>query len=131
MLALTPLMKIAIFSYGCFVTGFFLRQRRKWHASFMISGILMDFLIVGKLVLQRQVLNTALSVSLTWPQQGHIIASLIAVLLYFPILALGILLLLGRGGPGLRSWHVRLGITAFAFRSLGLILMFSMPERYS
>ena len=59
-------------------------------------------------------------------EAGHIIASTLAVVLYIPVVTLAILRLLDKAQGWGRRWHMRLGITAFSFRSVGFVLMFTV-----
>jgi len=118
-------MKIATLAYLCLVAGVVLRKKRRLHVPLMLTGMSSDVGVVLALELNRGALDTALSFALPILQQAHIGASLIAVLLYLPVIVLGGMRLRGRGGAAHRLWHIRLGLTAFGFRSIGFVLMFS------
>ena len=127
----TPYMAAATVSYLLMVCGFYFRRMVKRHAAFMLTAITLDLLIVLVLEFQRSAIKTALEFSLTLLQQAHIGASLIAVLFYFPVMGIGLWLLTHRDhrNPTLRSLHIKLALTAFFFRSVGFILMFSLLGR--
>ena len=130
-LYITPYMMIATVAYLSLLTGLLLRSRRKPHACLMITGIVLDVLLVLVLELQRDAIATAVGFTLSPLQQMHILTSSIALLLYFPVLFLGVKRLRGNfRGPKSRVWHIRLGLSAFVFRSLGFILMFSLLEHF-
>lgn len=124
----TPHMWAASLAYACMVAGLAFRRRsRRAHAWLMGSAMGLDLALVATLEIQRDAVATALRFSLGPWQQAHIAVSLAAVLLYAPVLGLGLRRYLNPdSASGIRHWHMRLGILAFAFRSLGFLLMFSM-----
>ena len=117
---------IATLAYTILVSGLVVRKNRRIHPKLMATGIGIDLLLVIVLQVQRSVIQSALTESYSLLQWGHIGASVIAVLLYFPVVYLGIQRLRGKGGPNGRLRHIRWAVTAFAFRSVGFLLMFSM-----
>ena len=125
-IALTPYMSISTLAYSLLVVGLILRQSKKPHSLCMLSGISLDIAIVLTLEFTRQAINTAVSLELDALQQTHIVFSTIALLLYFPTLVMGIKIYRGNTCPQLRARHRKIAITAFVFRSLGFIFMFSM-----
>ena len=125
----TPYMAIATTAYSAMVWGVFFRREKRLHVALMHLAILLDISLVGLLELQRSAIATAVSFSLNPLQQGHIAASTLALVLYFPILGLGWALYRGRRPePGFRALHIRIGYAAFALRTIGFILMFAMLE---
>ena len=92
----------------------------------MITAILIDFSLVLVLEFTRGATQTALSLSLTPLQQVHIISSSIATLLYLPILILGWKRWNGSSTFLQDQWHLKLGLLAFIFRTIGFILMFTL-----
>ena len=128
--SLTPYMYVAIASYALMVLGLCYRKKnRQIHATLMSTAIATDVAIVLLLQIQKHVIGTALSSTLNTWQQLHVLASVIAVLLYLPVVILGYRLLWQQAGRVARLWHIRLALTAFFFRTLGLILMFSFVGR--
>lgn len=123
----TGYMFVATCSYLMMIAGLMLRAQKNLHYKLMSMAILLDLSIVLILEIQRHAINTAISLKLTPLQQAHIYASSVATLLYIPIVILGILSL--QGYKIKPSWHKRLGIAAFVFRTLGFILMFSLIGR--
>jgi hypothetical protein len=128
---ITPYMILATASYLVLVAGYsFRRTNSKIHAILMSTAVITDLSLVGILELQRQAVKTAMSFTLTPLQQVHILCSSLAVGLYLPILATGLILLFW---PNLRQmfkpYHAKLGTAAFIFRTLGFFLMFSMLGR--
>lgn len=95
----------------------------------MFVGILTDLIIVLVLQVSREAVQTAMEFSLSPLQQAHVFSSSVAVLLYFPVIALGLLRYKNIYGKGVRLAHIRLGLLAFIFRSLGFIFMFSLVGR--
>ena len=97
----------------------------------MNAAIALDLAIVLTLQFQRQAVQTAVKMELGPFQQLHILVSLIATLLYFPQLFFGWMLFQGRLQTLFyKTLHRRLGYTIFTFRTMGLILMFSMLKRH-
>ena len=124
-------MWLASLAYACILMGFVVRQtNRRLHVSLMSVGITMDLLLVLILEFQRHAVATALEFSLNPIQQTHVVVSSFATLLYFPIVVLGFISY-QNASPSLkiRKWHMRFGIAAFIFRTLGFLLMFSMLSR--
>ena len=120
-------MGLATLSYSMLIIGLLNRFRSKHeHAFFMTLGISIDLIIVLSLEIQRNAIGTAVSFSLSSLQQAHIGFSSLATLLYFPVLFLGVRNL--KSPPTLVSLkaHKILGYSAFIFRSLGFVLMFSL-----
>ena len=138
---ITPYMSLAAIAYTLLVAGLIFRKNRKIHPILMSAGIALDLTIVLTLQLQRDAIQTALKFSLSPLQQLHIGCSSVATALYIPVVVLGVLLLKSaqlssKSQPDLkmkrqvwRFWHLRLAVTAFIFRSLGFLLMFSMLEK--
>jgi len=126
----TPFMFIASVSFLILSVGLSVRiTHRALHWKLMSLGILADVSLVLILEFQRSAINTAASFSLEPLQQAHIACSLVAVLLYIPVVILGVYRLKGwsTGHQG-RWWHLRLGLGAFVFRALGFVLMFSLLD---
>lgn len=124
---LTPYMVVATISYFCLLMGLAFKKRKKVHAALMGTGIFIDLAIVLILEVTRHAVNTALDFSLSPLQQLHIATSTIATVLYFPVVALGVFRFLGKGDSDRsRRLHMKLGISAFVFRTLGFLLMFSL-----
>ena len=92
----------------------------------MLSGIAIDTFLVLLLQVQRSVIQEAITETFGLLQAGHILSSTIAFALYFAVVPLGLRQLLKKGSSTERTWHIRLGVTAFAFRSVGFVLMFSI-----
>ena len=132
---ITPYMVAATISYFCLCCGLLVRKNRILHARLMSMGMLIDVGIVLVLEVSRHAINTALAMTLSPLQQAHVGASTIAVILYIPVFILGrrrFQELTGRRAVEVstaaarRKAHIRLGLTAFAFRTLGFVLMFSL-----
>ena len=120
---------LASLAFGLLLLGYGMRKRRKPHAALMSAGMLLDLLLVLTLEFTKGAIATAMDDELTSWQMAHVATSTAAVLLYFPVGALGLLRLLNKGSASERSWHVRLGTLALAFRTLGYFFMFSMLPR--
>lgn len=126
----TPFMVLASIAWFLLLGGLFNRKNRVMHSRLMTAGIALDLSLVLILQYQRQAIQTALEFSLGILQQLHIGASLTATLLYIPTLILGWGLYRNRAKwIGLRDWHLRLAISAFGFRTVGFVLMFSLLDK--
>lgn len=128
----TPHMTIAMIAYFLLLIGLqYRRSNQRVHAILMSSGIGLDIALVLLLQLNRDAVGTAMEFSLPILSQLHILFSSLALFLYFPILFLGFMRLKKRyTGKTSRQWHIRLGILAFSFRTIGLVLMFSLLEHF-
>lgn len=127
---LSGFMLIASFNFFILLVGYLLRRVHKVvHALLMSMGIVSDITIVVILQVQREAIQTVASMTLPFLNLSHVLFSTLATMLYFPILILGILLLICANGKNrlhLRNWHICLGTMALIFRTLGFFLMFSM-----
>jgi len=122
----TPYMGLATLAFAFLCIGLINRRHRAQHVIFMNLGIALDLSIVLALEIQRNAVATAMSFTLSPLQQAHIGTSLLATLLYVPVLILGWKRYRGSSRAGLRVWHLRLGLAAFVFRALGFISMFAL-----
>jgi hypothetical protein len=129
--AASPYMGAATLAYACLIGGMIARSRsRTAHRMLMGFGISLDLALVLLLEFRRDAIGTVLSLNMTTPQLAHVLFSLLAVLLYIPLVFLG-RSLWARESKAVRRWHRRLGRLAFLFRSLGFVLMFSLLSRSS
>lgn len=117
---------VAAIAFLFLVAGVIARKNRRIHPILMATGIAIDFGLVIFLQLRHDVVESAMTETYTLWQSGHIIASTLAVILYVAVVPLGVLLVLRRGGPLVRVWHIRIALTAFAFRAAGFLLMFTV-----
>lgn len=119
-------MMIATVAWLLFSAAYVLRTRRMIHIALANSAILLDVALVLQLQVSRGAVQTAASFSLAVLPQIHILMSLIALLLYFPVLWLGWKMVLR--GPCARTKliHIKLAMAAYLFRTLGFAFMFSM-----
>ena len=123
---MTTNMYIATGAWLMLVLGVFARKTRRVHVPCMLVGIATDIALVLYLQVTREAIQTALSFKLELLKQIHIGLSTVALVLYFPVLYLGFRLLQGKGSYKLRMLHIRVAVTAFFFRCLGFMFMFSM-----
>ncbi|RIL10543.1 MAG: hypothetical protein DCC75_04165 [Proteobacteria bacterium] len=119
-------MWIATLAWALLVLGYRMRKRRAVHIECMLAGITLDILLVLYLQITRQAVQTALEFSLNIFKQIHIGFSSLALVLYIPVVFLGVRLALGQASPAHRQLHMRIGIAALIIRTLGFIFMFSM-----
>jgi len=124
---LTVPMGVASFAWLILTGGIFLDLNRLAHARWMLAGVLLDIALVLVLQFQRGAVQTAVARTLSEVQQLHIVASLGAVLLYLPAIALGRKIFRNSQTPeGKRDLHRNVGRVAYLLRTLGYFLMFSM-----
>lgn len=119
-------MWIATFSFLVITLGVINRKKQRRHVSCMLLGIGIDISLVLYLQITKDAVQTALEMSLSLLEQVHILFSTLALSLYFPVIALGLKLLLHGGDAQTRSLHIRLALTTYIFRTLGFLFMFSM-----
>jgi hypothetical protein len=123
---------LATAAFALLLTGFAFRKRGSLrHAWLMGAGMALDLALVLTLEFTRNAIATALGGKLTGPQLTHILASTLAVLLYFPVFALGFKRLHAPSSANevLRTWHMRLGFMALSLRAVGFAFMFSIVGR--
>ena len=124
----TPYMAAATVAYGFLMIGIFYRRNRKIHIPLMAIGICIDLAIVLTLEIQRSAIAEAVSGKLTSLQMGHIAASTLAVVFYFPTVYFGIIRARSSGSTWADKKHFNLGRIAFIFRTIGFLLMFCLLE---
>jgi len=127
----TIYMGLATLAFAFLSVGLLNHRYRAGHVLFMNAGIALDLVIVLTLEIQRHAVETAISFTLSPLQQAHIASSSVATALYIPILILGWKRYRGSSRLSIRTWHQRLGMTAFVFRALGFILMFALIGRHT
>jgi hypothetical protein len=94
-------------------------------------AILSDLGLVLTLQILRNATQTAFAFKLPPLGQAHIFCSLIATLLYFWMVYLGIRLLRTAPGPNpAKALHRKLGLATLLFRTLGFLLMFSLLKSH-
>lgn len=126
----TLYMGLASFAYFLMLGGLAHRRKPSVHVKFMGASMLLDLSLVLVLEFQRSAIGTAIGMKLGPLQQGHIVSSTLALVLYFPVFYLGWRshVLAAKGVAPKRKWHVGLGILAFGLRTIGFILMFSLLQ---
>lgn len=122
----TPYMALAAFSYTCMIFGIFFVQDRKMHRAVMTSVIGMDITLVLFLEVTRQAIKTTMGNSLNLFQIGHIFFSALAIVLYLATAYFG-MQAYAKHTSG--DAHKKLGWCAFAARTIGFVLMFSLLEK--
>jgi hypothetical protein len=123
---------LATLAFALLVAGFALRARgRGRHAALMSAGMALDLGLVLTLELTKNAFGTVVGGGLSPAQAVHVGASSLALLLYFPVFALGWVRLFHPSGANLalRAWHRRLGYVALAFRTVGFFFLFAMLGR--
>ena len=123
---MTTNMYIATLAWISLILGYLSRHDRKKHVPCMLTGIALDVGLVVYLQVKRSAVHTALAFDLGILPQLHIFSSTLALLLYFPVLYLGLRLVRDVGGKSAHKWHRRFAIPALIFRTVGFLLMFSL-----
>ena len=127
---MTPYMYIATLAWLFLVSGYLSRKRRRAHVTLGLTGIFLDIALVVYLQVTRHAVQTAAAFTLKGLQQMHIGVSTVALVLYFPVLLLGMNLFHDSKNLRLRALHKRIAVTALIFRTLGFLFMFSMLTRF-
>lgn len=117
-------MLIASVAWLLLVVGYLNRFNRTRHVPLALMGIALDIGLVGYLQVKKQAVQTALEFSLGPFEQVHILFSTISLLLYFPVVLMGGLVLCGK--TEWLVWHGRIAKVTLIFRTLGFLFMFSM-----
>lgn len=113
---------IATFSWLLFTLGLLRRKNKNIHIPLMLSAITLDVVVVVILEVTRNAVKTASEFKLSALAQTHIFVSSIAMLHYPVLIFLGVQLY--RGKYGKKGLHRRLGVSCYAFRTLGFGFMF-------
>jgi len=122
-------MGAASFAYFLLLAGMKVRRvNRLLHRRLMFSAMGIDLALVLLLEIQRNAVETVVALDLSPLQLGHVFTSTLAIALYLPALLLG-RKLWAKEDARVRLWHKRIGITAFALRTAGFLLMFSLLGR--
>ena len=116
----------ATVAYALLVAGVLQRKHRPIHPILMSAGIGIDAALVLALQVQRSVIQDAITNTYSFWETGHILSSTVAFALYFPVVWLGVRQWRGIGGASGRAWHIRVALTAFLFRTIGFVLMFTI-----
>ena len=117
---------LATLAFVLIVAGWTQRRVRSRHVPLVSAGIIVDLALVLILEFSRDVVGLTMENSYSWMQVTHIGASVLAVLLYIPVIVLGIKLLRGTVGLRGRNAHRNLANLALGFRTIGFVFMWSM-----
>lgn len=123
-------MYIASIAWALLLTGYAFRRTRSLHVPLVLGGIFLDISLVAYLEWSRGAIEKAVSFDMNGLQQVHIAMSTVALVLYFPVLGLGMRLFGDSENYSLRDLHKRVALTALIFRTLGFIFMFSMLKQF-
>ncbi len=108
------------------VAGWAKRRTRSAHVPLVLGGIAIDLALVLILELDRSVIAQTSNVAFSWMQWTHIGSSVLAVLLYIPVVVLGIRLLRGTVRARGRAAHRNLAGVALVARVVGFAFMWSI-----
>lgn len=122
----TPYMGIATTAYLFICAAIYYRRQTHYHVPLVLTGILIDLTLVLTLEIQRHAVETVIEGKLEPLQKAHILFSTLALILYFPTIYCGTKLYRNRGSSLLKRAHRILGHTAFIFRTIGFVLMFTL-----
>lgn len=123
----TPYMGLATASYAILATGIFAAPRgSRLHASLMTVGVAADLLQVLWIEFSRGAIAETLRQELPLLPLLHVVTSASAVLCYAPALYFGKQAFGTPSSNRTRKIHRNWGIAAFALRTVGYLLMFSL-----
>jgi len=115
---------LAALAWVLIVAGWTQRRRsRRVHVALALSGIAVDLTLVLILELQRDVVGQTFSKDWSAIQTTHIATSAAAVVLYIPVVILGVLLLRNLAGAKLRKAHAITAMLALFLRTIGFVCM--------
>lgn len=117
---------LASLAFLLIVLGWTQRRTRKRHVPLVLVGIAIDLALVLILEFSRDVIGMTMEKDWSWMQWTHIGSSVIAVLLYLPVIWIGIAMLRGAAGPSAWTAHRRLATTALALRAVGFSFMWAV-----
>jgi hypothetical protein len=123
---MTLAMWIATAAWLSLLLAYRFRRIRTLHVCFALGGMFCDISLVLYLQITRSAIQTATSFSLSVFEQTHILFSTLALICYFPTIALGAFLLANPTRRALAPLHRRVAVTALTLRTCGFIFMFSM-----
>jgi len=106
------------------VLGAIRRRHRPAHVACMATAILLDVTLLLVVELNRGAIGTVAAGRLNPWQWVHVAFSTVALILYLPLLFLGIKQV--GGDLSRRTVHMRLGVSALSARFIGYVFMFSM-----
>ena len=112
---------ISTFVVALLCIGLWKRRTPKIHIPVMITAFVMDLLSVLYIEYSRSVIEMVVHEAATMPLllQIHVPISIIAFLLYFPQIILGIMV--RRGNKKVQHWHKKVGYTFVLFRGCNYI----------
>lgn len=117
---------LACVAYALLVAALVVKKNRRPHAVLATLAMALDLALVLVLELNRSVVEGLAEKNYSLLQYGHITASTLAVICYVPTFINGFKRLRGLGDAAIRRKHILWARAAFSFRTLGLILMFSL-----
>lgn len=119
-------MSLATLAYLLIVAGWTQHRRRAVHVPLTLAGIGLDLALVVILEVSRDVIGMTVEKDWSWMQWTHIGSSLLAVLLYLPVLWLGFAILRGRNDRRTRISHRHLATMALVCRTVGFCFMWTI-----
>ena len=117
---------LATVAFLLIVAGWTQRRDRRRHVPLVAAGIALDLALVLILEFGRDVIGMAVGQPWNWMQWTHIGSSVLAVLLYLPVIGLGLSILSGAAGPAVWTAHRRLATSALALRTAGFAFMWTI-----
>ena len=117
---------IATLAFALIALGWTQRRRRQRHVPLVVAGIALDLGLVLALEFGRDVIGLTFTKEYSWMQWTHIGVSVVAVLLYVPVIVLGVRLLRGTVRARGRAAHRGLAHAALVARAVGFAFMWSV-----
>jgi len=118
-----PYKALATLGFLLLLAGWSQRRKRSVHVPLVVAGIALDLVLVLILEFSRDVIGMTFAEDWSWQQWTHIATSATAVLVYLPVIWLGVSILRGKAGLGARTAHRRLASLALALRTVGFVFM--------
>lgn len=119
---------VATLGWVLLAAGWWFRRDRRRHLACVLPGMAADLGLVLWLEFSRNVIERTVDQEHHYGllERIHIGTSTAAVVLYIPTIVLGILLIRGRSGPAVRTWHRRCAVPALVLRTVGFVFMWTV-----
>ena len=117
---------IATIGWVLLVLGWLSHKNRGRHLGFVLPGMVVDLGLVVYLEMDRSVIEQTAQKHFSAVQWTHIGSSTLATVLYIPTIILGVRLMMGLGGSGVRAWHKRCAVSALLLRTVGFAFMWAV-----
>jgi hypothetical protein len=121
---------LATLAFALIVVGWTQRRNRKRHVPLVLAGIGLDLALVAYLEVMQHVVEKVAGAAPHVPfptlRWAHIASSSAAVVLYFPTLWFGFLMVRGDVAPATRKRHAVFATLALVMRTIGFVCMWGV-----